>query len=356
MNRLAVILLLCHFSAPGADEPASNAPAPNTPAPQIRAVLAAHDETWAGQRIALQVDLLVPGYLSGVPFFDLPSVPGVLMMPPQGSPILSTEQIDGTSFTVQRHELAVLTRRAGDIAIPPFEVRLAYKRNPLDHDPVGETLKTPPVSFTAKAPPGSRPDEDILTSTDLTVAETWKPVPGTNAKAGDAFVRTLTWSASDLPAMAFPPVQPAPIDRLGLYPATPKVSDTSERGSARGERQDTITYVCKAAGHAEIPAWSVRWWNPEKKEMQHADFPARAIDIAGPPPEPAAIRARHWLRHHRTTVAAGLLAALAASILIRSTRPRWTAFLKRLLPRHLPPLNGLMELIGPIGLIGLWGL
>lgn len=329
MKRLLAILLLCLSPARGADEPAA----------KIRAALKAGDGTWSGQKISLSVDLLVPGYFAGVPFFDLPRIPGVLMMPPQGSPVLSTEQIDGTSYTLQRHELAVIARRAGDIAIPPFEVRFSYKRNALDHDAISQSLKTTPVSFTAQAPPGSEPGEDILTSTDLSVVETWKPEPGKNAKAGDAFVRTLVWSASDLPGMAFPPFQSGEIGCLGIYPAPPEVNDTNDRGSFRAGRKDVVTYVCKTGGHVEIPAWSVRWWNPEKKEMQHADFPARTIDIAGPPPEPAAMRARHWLRRHGPVLAWALLAVAIAGIVLRRTRPRWAAFFKRLPPRHLPPLN-----------------
>jgi hypothetical protein len=61
-------------------------------------------DPWVGQPVALVIELLVPGFFSGSPLFDLPSVPDALLVSPSESPVLRSEQIQGVSYTVQRHE------------------------------------------------------------------------------------------------------------------------------------------------------------------------------------------------------------------------------------------------------------
>jgi hypothetical protein len=115
--------------------------------------------------------------------------------------------------------------------------------------------------------------------------ETWKPVPGqTQAKAGDAFVRTLSYSAPDVPGMAFPPFPAPEVDGIGIYRKPPLVMDHSERGQVQGQRQDTITYQCKRPGHFVIPASRFTWWDLDSQQLKAIDFPARVFNVA---PNPA---------------------------------------------------------------------
>lgn len=296
-------------------------------------------ERWVGQKATLVVELLAPGYFSGSPSFDLPRIPDVLIMPPAGSPSVSSEEIDGTSFTVQRHELVVIPRREGEVALPAFEVRFEIKRQPLDQDAVAQSVKTPPVSFTTRMPPGTAPGELVLTSKDLSVTETWKPEPGKSAKAGNAFVRTLTWSATDLPGMAFPPFKPQAAEGLGIYQSEPEVNDSDDRGVSHGGRVDRVTYVCKNGGQATIPGWSFRWWDPQTREMRHVEFPAHAIDVSGPPAVAAAPPESHWWKHHWRALTVWSLVVITAGTGLWLARERLADFLRKLLPHRLPPLN-----------------
>ena len=89
-----------------------------------RTEITSKGDIWVGQRITLAVELLVPGYFAGTPSFDLPSVPEMLLIPPSERPVLSSEQIEGASYTTQRHEFLVLARRAGGYEIPAFAIRV----------------------------------------------------------------------------------------------------------------------------------------------------------------------------------------------------------------------------------------
>ena len=103
--------------------------------PKVRASIGTQGDLWVGQRIALVVELLAPGYFAGAAAFDLPDPPGLLLTPPEGSPVVSSETIDGTSYTVQRHEVAVFARRAGEQTIPPFTVRFNSDATPSTRTP-----------------------------------------------------------------------------------------------------------------------------------------------------------------------------------------------------------------------------
>ena len=114
---------------------------------RVQASLDPAEELWTGQRIAFEVELLAPGFFSGTAAFDLPEPPGMILLPPVGRPVVSTREIDGVSFTVQRYVLAVFSRRAGDCVIPAFPVRFSFKRQPLDKEIIAQGWTTEFATF-----------------------------------------------------------------------------------------------------------------------------------------------------------------------------------------------------------------
>jgi hypothetical protein len=309
--------------------------------PKIRASLATQNDIWVGQRLKLIVELLAPGFFSGTPAFELPDPPGILLVPPRGSPVVSSEEIDGTSYTVQRHELWVVSRVAGKQTIPPLTVRFGYKRQPLDTDVVQASVTTTPLEFTVKTPPGAEHLGSIISARDLTVTETWQPEPG-KAKAGDAFTRTVTFSAPDVPAMSFPPFPAGRIDGLGVYANQPAVLDHSDRGEARGERRDAITYVCKSPGQYVIPAVRLSWFNLDTQELQTIELPERTLDVAPNPALAAAHSAPETNRFELPslrTIVASLIGAIALSFCIAAICRNWSQLIAPFRPVPLAPLN-----------------
>ncbi|MGC4017039.1 MAG: hypothetical protein QM755_21380 [Luteolibacter sp.] len=186
-------------------------------------------------------------------------------------------------YTVQHHELSVFAHRAGSLDIPLSKIRFPIKRSSLDTDTVPQRFHLLHCRSKIKDPPGLPAGSNLLTSADLTVTESWQPEPGPKAKPGDAWVRTITWTASDVPGMAFPPFSPEAIDGVSIYPGNPTVEDQNERGTTRRTRIDRVTYVCKTSGTATIPAHTLQWLNPTTGKVQHVDFPPRTIEVIGPP-------------------------------------------------------------------------
>lgn len=305
---------------------------------KVRTSLVTQSDLWVGQRLALVVELLAPGFFTGVPAFDLPDAKGVLLVPPGGSPLVSGEDIGGASHTVQRHELSVFAHRAGDQIIPPFTVRFHFKRNPLDKDAVAATE---PLHFTVKLPPGAEKLGSLISAQNLNVEETWKPEPG-KAKAGDAFTRSITYSAPDVPAMAFPPFRAGKIEGLGIYPKPPEVLDEGDHGHPTDKRRDTITYVCERPGQFTIPSVRFTWFDLDAKKLQTIDFPARTFEVAPNPAMASTSRTVAGLAHvsrGAAIVLAGVLAASVFTFLFWKTRAFWLRLIEAFRPVHLAPLN-----------------
>lgn len=283
---------------------------------KVRTSIGTNDVNWVGQKVAVIVELLAPGFFASAASFELPNPRGVLLMPPTEHPVVSSETISGTSYTVQRHELSAFATRAGEQSIPAFKVRFAFKSAPLDTNETRATVATTPLTFKAQLPPGAENLGIVISAKGLKIEETWQPEPGTtNVLAGAAFTRTVTFSAPDVPGMAFPPFPAGKIDGLGIY-LKRQVLDQSDRGALRGERRDVITYVCQRSGEFTIPAARLVWFDLDGKQLHTNDFPARTLQVAPNPalattnngaasttglgrtttsPPPLSFVQRHWL-------------------------------------------------------------
>jgi len=261
--------------------------------PRIRAHLQLPDTLWTGQKVTLVVELLAPGYFAGAASYELPDPAGLILFPPAEHPVVSGQTIDGTYFVVQRHELAVYPSTAGPHTIPPISVRIAYKRAPLDHDSISATLTTRALNLTVAAPPGTAGLGQVISARDLRVVEEWKPEPGsTTIKAGDAFTRTITFTAPEVPGMVFPPFPAGKVDGLRLYPKAPALLDrTGRAGGLDGGRRDTVVYVCERPGTFVIPAVRLTWWDLAAQQVRTADLPARTLTVIANPALAAAVAA-----------------------------------------------------------------
>jgi hypothetical protein len=300
---------------------------------------------WVGQQVLVVVELLAPGYFSSAASFDLPDPQGVLLMPPTGHPVVGSETIDGTRFTVQRHELHAWPMRSGDIDIPALAARFSFKRNPLDSEEVPAAVRTSAIALSVEQPPGSEGLGTVISARGLQVTEHWQPQPGADAvKAGSAFIRTITFTASDVPGMVFPPFPAGEIDGLGIY-GKQQLQDHELRGVLEGQRSDVITYVCQQPGQFSIPAVRFTWFDLDSQELRHHDFPALVLNVVDNPElasagegknAPVGFDIRAW---GRAAAVLGLLALLLLAAMNPHVRRLSGRAIAALRPVHLQPLN-----------------
>jgi hypothetical protein len=230
-------------------------------------------------------------------------------------------------------------------------------------------------------PPGAEKLTSLISASDLTATEVWKPdfqstvgnpgrvaqadpVISTKAKVGDAFTRTLTFTATDVPGMAFPPFRAGRVEGLAVYPKPPQVQDQGERGVLQGKRIEAVTYICQRPGIFTIPAASLTWWNTESAQLQIINFPAHKLEVI---PNPAmaqnaqgaggvpAANGKRWIIMEVLPYALGFVALLVICVAFRTryrdavtarlSRARnafvtaWRDLISFWSPVHLAPLN-----------------
>lgn len=240
------------------------------------------ENVFAGQRILFHVTLFAQSRFTGSPRFDIPDVPGVIIMEVEDRPVLGSIRDNGSEFLTKTHEFAVFPQVHGDFEIPSFPVSFAYVDNSTNQAIQG-THKTNSIRFSVQQPEGSEFVEFFVSTVQFTVRQTWEPLPQ-NPKKGDAYVRTITQTAKDIPGMVMLPILPEETEGLSIYHDPPRVKDKMQRGEFTGSRVETITYVCAAEGLLEIPALHFHWFDLKSGTLKEEILPAVNLDVA-PNPE-----------------------------------------------------------------------
>lgn len=83
--------------------------------------------------------------------------------------------------------------------------------------------------------------------------------------------------------MAFTPLFFSKIDGLGVYPAEPIVEDSYDRGSLKGKRVETVTYVFEREGSFEIPEIAIWWWDLGRKALRKVVLSSLRATVSGGP-------------------------------------------------------------------------
>jgi hypothetical protein len=249
--------------------------------PMVKVRIESMEKIWVGQKTVMVVELYSPTYFSGVPRFDLPEVPGLVMMKVPGRPVIGSEQLGSDTYSVQSHEFFIYPQRAGKVTIPPFPVQFGVAGVGMAK-PTRHLLITRQLHFTASMPVGAEHLQTLISAHELAVREDWRSMPE-KPLVGDAFSRTITFRAPDIPAMAFPPIPPMEVPGLAIYPGPAQVRDQVSRGDLVGERIETITYVCEKTGELMIPALVFHWWDLSAKQLRRIELPAVQLDVAEDP-------------------------------------------------------------------------
>jgi hypothetical protein len=276
--------------------------------------------------------------------FDLPRVPGLVLVKSASRPVIGSRQVSGTSWTIQSHGFTAYAQHEGEIAIPAFSVRFASKRR--FDQPVSEhQLMTENLVLRFELPAGAGGFAGAIAAvSELRVSERWDPETAEELQMGDAVVRTVEQSAADYPAMLLPAPEFPQVAGIAIYPTPPVISDLEERGVRQARRVDSLTYVFEQDGSFVIPETVLRHWDPiaevwKQHILAERRFEVMAVPISAVPgPEVEAAPKRRWLE---------LAVVLLPALLLVG----WLVFRRRSATDHtrsgsrrepaLPPLNPL---------------
>lgn len=279
---LALALLFAAATARAQEPPPAGAPAGSpAAAPVIRTTLDPKEGAVVGQHIALYVDVLFPGDMPHPPRVAIPDMPGAQVMRFESQATTISDTVDGAKLNGQRFEFAVFPRRGGALSIPPASVTLLDRAGNVIGSASGQE-----VQETIQVPKGIDAKGVVVATKKLTLEQSWNPEPGKPLHAGDALVRTITRTATDIPALAMRDLAFTAPEGVRVYVDTPQNLDRTDRGTITGKRIDRATYVFEEAGNFVLPAVTQPWWNLADKQAERASGKAATVTVA-PGPAPA---------------------------------------------------------------------
>lgn len=240
-------------------------------------VRAPEAKAWIGQRVPFFVELRSAGSFAGSASFDLPQLPGILLLK-VGSPVVDSQSIEGKNWTVQIHEFALFSQKPGELKIPPFSVRFS-RREAFTGPAIDIQTQTSGWIVQIKRPPGSESIGFLMTTESFDLSETWEPEPGA-AQVGAIFKRTIVQRAFGISGMALAPATGTSADGIRVYPGNVEIKDLLERGDFLGERRETMTYLIQKPGTITLPEIRYVWWNPKTEQLQSKTLPAVSFEVA----------------------------------------------------------------------------
>ena len=223
-------------------------------------------EIWAGQQLTLDLDLKTTGFSFSNSHFNLPEVNGAFLMQTDTTTVKLTEMIEGEAWQIVRYPLALYPQKAGQMEIPPINVRFTTSAGYGSEEKAFE-FQTEPLKLTVKLPPGAKPGDLVVTTRSFKLDYEWKP-GSIVSKTGDAVTLTVRRRAGDISAMLLPPLPVFRTEGLASYPQTPEISDKTDRGDLTGVRNDSVTWVVERPGTYEIPGIRFQWWDPVNRELK----------------------------------------------------------------------------------------
>jgi hypothetical protein len=223
------------------------------------------------------VEVIVPSWFTAAPAFPDLDIPKAVSLSPE--PVWNfTAQSGRQSFPGQARRYLVFPLTEGRYQVPSLRVDVSYSRpGEQSSKPVALAVAAT-VAFEARMPAGARGAQYFLTTDGFRLGQTVGANPG-EMRVGDALTRVVTMTAVNTVGSSIPQLQFEAPDGVRVYPGTPAVAETAERGTIEATRTERATYVAEKAGRHTISGITILWWNPKTKTMNRARAPAVVIDV-----------------------------------------------------------------------------
>ncbi|MEW6440289.1 MAG: hypothetical protein AB1640_05065 [bacterium] len=244
--------------------------------PLVRARLEGSAEVWVGQTVALEVEVIVPTWFTSAPAFPQLEVENAVALSPEGA-VNFVVRSGGNSFAAQSRSYLICTQAGGGYTVPAIKVGVSYALPDGSPSPP-KLLASPPVRFAARMPPGAEKAKYFLTTESFQISQSLSGKADA-LEVGDSLTRTVTMTAENTVGMSLPPLRFEAPEGIRLYPGTPKIAETAERGTLAATRTETATYVPEREGKYRLPEITVFWWDPTTKEMNEASLPAVEMNV-----------------------------------------------------------------------------
>jgi hypothetical protein len=247
------------------------------PPVMIRSSLEPETGVYVGQKVRLHVEVLTNTWFAKAPQFPELRIPHAICLELSQFGVNFSERIEGETYAAQRKEYAIYPQRAERYSVPSLTVDITYARPGEPHGEV--TLNSPPQVFEARVPDAVKGVDYFVTTPQLRVQEEYDR-SFDDLKVGDSLTRTITMIADDSVGMLLPPLDFGLTEGLGVYPASPRMEDESNRGVYTGKRFESVTYVMEKEGDYTLPEITIHWFDLQSEELKTETLSAVELSVA----------------------------------------------------------------------------
>jgi hypothetical protein len=214
----------------------------------------------------------------------------------------SRETRNGRSYQVVERKYLLFPQRSGPIRLegPVLNAQVQDARssdpfgsdpffaNAFGHNPFAGMMnatrplrvRSDPITLNVRPRPASGAGHEWLPAQQVTLEETWQPDSGP-IHVGDPITRHLHLSARGLTASQLPDLSalmPLPAG-LRAYPDQAKLDNNVQGDGVIGTRDQDIALIASHAGHFQIPALKLYWWDTTKNSQREIELPAHSLDV-----------------------------------------------------------------------------
>ena len=212
----------------------------------------------------------------------------------------TSETRNGQNYQVIERKYLLFPQSSGQVHLPgpvlnaqvldskaaqgydPFSGSI-FGRNPLAgmlNTPRPIRIQADPVVLNVRPRPANAQGHDWLPAKNVSLIERWQPDQG-QIHAGDPVTRHLHLSAQGLSAAQLPDLSALMQLPAGVraYPDQPKLDNDVSGNNITGSRDQDIAIIAGNAGHFEIPALHLYWWDTGKNIQREIVLPAHTLDV-----------------------------------------------------------------------------
>ena len=187
---------------------------------------------------------------------------------------------------IYKKRFTVYPLSAGKQKFPALNLRLvnASSSNKTADSKQVVTLRTESQSYRVNPVPALEADKAFIVSNDVSLQQDLSASLKQNQAVGDALTRTITLSATNIPAMLMPELTLETPKGVKVYHNTPEVKTlhNEEDDTVKTVRTEQITYLFEQKGHYVLPEYQLAWWNPQTGSRQVLTLLSYPINVGKP--------------------------------------------------------------------------
>lgn len=228
---------------------------------------------FVSEKIVLQLDVKTTGFSVSDVRVDTSDLKDLIIVAPKSAAYVQSEETGGESWQVAVYEYELYPLRGGEIFLAPLEVSFSGSMG-YGQPKQSFTKRSEPLTLQVDSPVGT--DGFVLSTPKLTLDVEYKPDPEI-LKVGEAFERTVTIIAVDVPDLLLPSVAIEKQEVLKVYDDEPRLS--LEQGKASRVEHQTI--IASHEGNMTLPEQKLYWFDSVNGILHAETIEAVGFEVSG---------------------------------------------------------------------------